>query len=146
MTTLSEFVETRTCKIEKVTLVGFQGESMDEEKQLFAQLNARMNELPARKKDNPCLVVSGKFPVPLVAVEVSDSAHVPEGMTALTLPEGEYVAFAFPRQHVGDFWANVCTSENQAKYRIDLSKPRFEIFNTALKDAGQVEWYIPVQR
>jgi hypothetical protein len=145
MAAFSEYVDSRTCKLEKITLVGFQGESMDDEKQLFARLHARMNELPARLKDHPYLVVSGKFPVPLVAVEVSDSAHVPEGMTALTLPKGEYVAFAFPRQHVGDFWANVCTSENQAKYKIDLSKPRFEMFTSALQDAGRVEWYIPTK-
>ncbi|KRE32520.1 hypothetical protein ASG81_23580 [Paenibacillus sp. Soil522] len=42
-----------------------------------------------------------------------------------TIPEDEYVIFRFEKKNVGEFWSKVCTEENQAKYNIDLSKPRY---------------------
>lgn len=143
MVGFSDFVQTRTCWINEVSLIGYQGRSMDEEKLLFNRLNDQANEILAKKHNNPYLVVSGKYPTPLVAVEVTQTVKVPEGMTAFTIPEGEYVAFKCKKEHVGHFWANVCTNENQEKYDIDLSKPRFEIFSSDLQSTGFVEWYIP---
>jgi len=144
MINLSDIVETRTCKLGTVTLMGFRGQNMDEEKDLFIKLNERVNEIVDSKSNKRYLVVSGKVPTPFVAVEVADSTNVPDGMNVLTIPAVEYVAFKFMKKHVGDFWANVCTVENQKRYNIDFSKPRFEIFSTELQGAGNLEWYIPI--
>lgn len=145
MVTFSDIVETRACKLHAFTLVGYEGQSMDEEKHLFNQLNEHANEISAVKSDNRYLVVLGKFIVPFVALEVTDATNVPSLMKALTIPEDEYVAFKFSKKHVGDFWATVCTAENQNQYNIDLSKPRFEIFTPELQDTGLLEWYIPTK-
>lgn len=146
MIPFSSFVDARTCRVQKMLLIGFQGQSMDEEKRLFDRLNEHADHITAKKNDDPYLVVSGKVPAPFVAVEVSDFLNVPEGMGAFTIPEGEYVSFTFKKEHVGDFWANVCTSENQALYNIDLSKARFERLTAELHDTGFVKWFIPTNK
>lgn len=146
MNTLSDFVQTRVCELEAVTLVGFQGQSMDEENELFDQLTTRSNEIPARKNDHQYLVVSGSNPTPVVAVEVEEISSVPESMTSYTIPSGEYVVFSFEERFIGDFWQHVCSSDNQAKYNIDLSKPRFEIFPSELQSEKMTEWYIPTTK
>ncbi|MEK8127482.1 GyrI-like domain-containing protein [Paenibacillus filicis] len=143
MVKFSETVEAQICRIHAVSLIGIQGKSMDEEKELFSRLNDRVEEIEAKKSTN-CLLVSGREPTPFVAVEVSDTANVPEGMVAVTIPEGEYVKFKFNKEHVGLFWANVCTDENQAKYKLDLSKPRFELFTPDMP-TDLIEWYLPVR-
>ncbi|MDQ1914336.1 effector binding domain-containing protein [Paenibacillus sp. GD4] len=142
MDTFSEFVEVQICRIHAVSLIGFHGKSMDEERELFNRLNNRVDEIEA-KKSTQYLVVSGKVPAPFIAVEVSETANVPEGMATFSIPEGEYVKFKFNKEHVGLFWANICTDENQAKYNIDLSKPRFELFTPDMP-TDIVEWYIPI--
>lgn len=143
MVTFSEYVAAHNCWNNAVSLMGFQGKSMNEEKELFNRLNGRVNEI-ATKESTKYLVVSGKEPSPFVAMEVSETVNVPEGMATFTIPEGEYVKFRFKKEHVGFFWANVCTDENQAKYRIDLSKPRFERFTVDLPTTI-IEWYIPIR-
>jgi predicted transcriptional regulator YdeE len=140
--TFSDSIEAHICRVNAVSLIGIQGISMDEEKELFNRLNDRLGEIEA-KKSTKYLVVSGKVPAPFAAVEVLDTANVPEGMVAFTIPEGEYVKFKLNKEHVGLFWANVCTNENQAKYNIDLSKPRFELFTSDMPTAI-IEWYIPI--
>src|SRR5690606_6347223 len=105
------------------------------------RLNDRVDEIEANKSTK-YLVVSGKEPAPFVAVEVSGTANVPEGTVAFCVPEGEYVKFSFKKEHVGLFWSNVCTDENQAKYNIDLVKPRFERFDRGAS-TDMIEWHIP---
>lgn len=144
MTTISEFVQTRTCSLQTLTLVGFQGQSLAEENELFDRLNARLQEITNRKNDHPYMIVAGSEPAPVVAVEVVEPGQVPEGMIRYTLPEGEYVVFSFEERYIGEFWEQVCTPERQADYGIDLSKPRFEVFAPELQAANRVEWYIPV--
>lgn len=143
MATFTEIVETRISRMPEVALIGYQGRSMEDERAMFQLLEEHRHTIATRRHDTPYLVVSGKFPAPLVAVEVSDAAQVPAGMVAFTLPAGDYVTFRFRKEHVGEFWANVCTTDNQAKYKIDLSKPRYEILTAELQDAGVIEWYIP---
>lgn len=142
---IAEFMQVRTAKLEAVSLVGLQGMDLDDQKRLFGELAARVNEIGNRISDSPYLVIPGDFR-PIVAVEASSAGEVPEGMTAFTIPEGDYVAFRFEKKHVGNFWSNICTSENQTRYNIDLSKPRFETFSLELQSAGALEWYIPCKR
>ncbi len=143
MAILNDFVQTRICELEAVTLVGFKGESLDEENVLFDQLNARSNEISNKKNEHQYMVVSGSTPTPVIAVEVKEIDSVPEGMISFTIPKGKYVAFSFESRFIGDFWGNVCSLENQEKYNIDLSKPRFEIFSSELQDKNRIEWYFP---
>ncbi|WHX50951.1 GyrI-like domain-containing protein [Paenibacillus woosongensis] len=140
---LNEIVETYNCKRKAFILIGFSGQSMEEEKHLFRKLNERMNEITNSTNKLQYLVVSGKYPTPFVGAEVTDSQNVPEGMNALTIPAEEYVAFKFKKEHVGDFWENVCTIDNQERYQIDLSKPRFEIFKPDQQNTELLEWFIP---
>lgn len=142
--TFSEIVESKKCKIDEVRLVGFQGQSMVDEGKLFEKLNDRLNEIIAKYNDQ-YLVVSGKFPIPIVGVSVWNSANVPKGMITYTIPKGEYVKFMFRKEHIGDFWSNICTDENQAKYNIDLAEPRFEISTSHLQSTSFIEWYIPTR-
>ncbi|TMV52227.1 GyrI-like domain-containing protein [Paenibacillus mesophilus] len=142
---IAELMQVRKVKIEAVSLVGLQGRDLDDQKRLFGELAGRMEEIGTRTSDSPYLVIPGDFR-PIVAVEVSAPGEVPEGMIAFKIPEGDYVAFRFEKKHVGDFWSNICTSENQMRYNIDLSKPRFETFSHELQSAGALEWYIPSKR
>jgi predicted transcriptional regulator YdeE len=142
---IAELMQVRTAKIGAVSLIGLQGLNLDDQKRLFGELEARVTEIGNRTSDSLYLVIPNDFR-PIVAVEVSAASEVPEGMIAFTIPEGDYVAFRLEKKHVGDFWSNICTSENQMKYNIDLSKPRFETFSPELQSAGVLEWYIPYKR
>ncbi|WP_158289469.1 GyrI-like domain-containing protein [Paenibacillus flagellatus] len=142
---IAEFMQVRTVKMEAVSLVGLQGRDLDDQKRLFGELTARVNEIGNRTSDSPYLVIPGDFR-PIVAVEVTTLGEVPEGMIAFNIPEGDYVAFRFEKKRVGDFWSNICTSENQTRYNIDLSQPRFETFSVELQSAAALEWYIPCKR
>lgn len=143
MNILNDFVQTRTYQLEAVTLVGFKGNSLDEEDALFDLLSARLDEISNRKNQHQYMVVEGSKPAPIVAVEVSETRLVPEGMISYTIPKGEYVVFSFEAKLIGEFWEQVCLPENQDKYNIDLSKPRFEIFTSELQNKKRIEWYIP---
>ncbi|TVX96317.1 GyrI-like domain-containing protein [Cohnella terricola] len=143
MTNLDDIVEARICKFESLVLIGFSGQSMEEEDTVFRKLNERMNEIANAKSHVQYLVVSGKNPIPFVGIEVTASGNVPNGMNVMIIPVGEYVVFKFKKEHIGEFWSHVCTIDNQQKYRIDLSKPRFEIFKPELQGSEFIEWYIP---
>ncbi|MBP1904522.1 putative transcriptional regulator YdeE [Paenibacillus turicensis] len=145
MTILNNFAQTRINELEAVTLVGFKGNSLDEEDALFDLLSARSDEITNRKNQHQYMVVEGSTPAPVVAVEVTETSLVPEGMISYTIPKGEYVVFSFEAAFIGDFWEQVCSPENQDKYNIDLSKPRFEIFTSELQENKKIEWYIPTK-
>lgn len=145
MTILNDFAQTRTYELEAVTLVGFKGKSLDEENALFELLSARFDEIANKKNQIQYMVVEGNNPAPVVAVEVTEIGLVPEEMISYTIPKGEYVVFSFEAKFIGDFWEQVCSPENQDKYNIDLSKPRFEIFTSELQDNKKIEWYIPTK-
>ncbi|XEC97743.1 effector binding domain-containing protein [Paenibacillus tarimensis] len=136
---MDNFVQTRVAKLRSVELVGFQGENLEDEHKLFDQLKQSISDI---KTKNQFLVILPGIR-PLVAVEASEQGHVPEGMTSYTIPEDEYVIFRFEKKYVVEFWSKICTEENQAKYNIDLSKPRYEIFTPDLLPTGELEWYIP---
>lgn len=145
MTVLTDFVQTRICEMDDIALVGFTGEGLEQENALFDQLNARSNEVANKKNDYEYMVIEGNPPTLVVAVEVAENGAVPEGMVSYTIPQGSYVVFSFESRFIGDFWAHVCTPENQAAYKIDLSRPRFEIFTKELQAQKRIEWYIPVR-
>jgi predicted transcriptional regulator YdeE len=145
VTILNDFARVRTCKLEAITLVGFKGGSLDDEDALFDLLNARVGEISDKKHEHQYMVVEGNKPAPVVAVEVTEIELVPEGMISYTIPKGEYVVFSFEAKFIGDFWEQVCSQENQDKYNINLSKPRFEIFKAELQDNKKIEWYIPTK-
>lgn len=142
--TFNEMVESQLCRMDEVMLAGVRGKSLDEEKELFQKLNGRIDELVAKNADK-YLVVTGKLPVPYVGVPVSNSFNLPEDMAMYTIPEGEYVRFRFRKEHIGDFWTNVCTDENQEKYNLEFAKPKFEISTSHLQSTGYIEWYIPTR-
>jgi predicted transcriptional regulator YdeE len=145
LTILNDFAQIRTYELEAVTLVGFKGKSLDEENALFDLLSVRFDEIPNKKNQNQYMVVEGNNPAPVVAVEVTEIGLVPEGMISYTIPKGEYVVFSFEAKFIGDFWEQVCSLENQDKYNIDFSKPRFEIFTSELQNKKRIEWYIPTK-
>jgi len=136
---MDHFVQTRVEKLRSVELVGFQGEHLEDEHKLFDQLKQSISD--SERRNRYFVILPGIRP--LVAVEASDVGDIPKGMTSYTIPEDEYVLFRFEKKHVGEFWSKICTEENQAKYKIDLSKPRFEIFTSNLQPIGILEWYIP---
>jgi predicted transcriptional regulator YdeE len=145
MTILTDFVQTRICKMDDIALVGFTGEGLDQENALFDQLNVRSNEVANKKNEYEYMVIEGNPPTLVVAIEVTEIGVVPEGMISYTIPQGNYVVFSFEARFIGEFWEHVCSPENQARYNIDLSKPRFEIFTKELQAQKRIEWYIPVR-
>ncbi len=135
-------MQVRTEKQKAVQLIGFQGYNLEDQHKLFEQMKQNFNAITTKKSENQYLVIlPGLFP--LVAVEVNETNDVPEGMTTYIIPEDEYVIFRFEEKYIGDFWSSICTEENQAKYNIDLSKPRYEIFTSSLQPTGVTEWYFP---
>ncbi|UVI33189.1 GyrI-like domain-containing protein [Paenibacillus spongiae] len=142
MVSIEQFTQVRSEKLESVPLMGFLGEILADERQLFDRLKQSIDMLFSNRSVDQYLVILPGLR-PLAAIEAVDSQTVPEGMTLFTIPEDNYVIFRFEEKFVGDFWNTVCTSENQAKYRIDLSKPRFERFTAMLQSIGITEWYIP---
>ncbi|WP_409344315.1 effector binding domain-containing protein [Paenibacillus sp. MBLB4367] len=143
---IQDVVQVRNVTIGAVRLIGIQGGKLEDQHDLFAQMEARVGEIASRKSDHPYLIILPNGLVPLVAVEVEPAGEVPEGMVAYTLPEDEYVLFHFAEAHIGEFWGSICSEENQVRYGIDLSKPRFEMFAPNLQPKGMVEWYLPVKR
>lgn len=139
MENLDHFLQVRHVKLRSFKLIGFQGEKLEDERQVFDQLKQSINEIAAL---NQYLVILPGIR-PLAAVEEIETGPVSEEMTSYTVPEDEYVIFKFERKHIGQFWNTICSEENQAKYQIDLSKPRFEIFTPELQSKGMVEWCIP---
>jgi predicted transcriptional regulator YdeE len=137
-------MQVRTSKLKAVELIGFQGNNLDDQHRLSVLLNQRVSEISSKVSDNKYLVILPGL-LPLVAVEVNDTSAVPEGMVAFTIPEDEYVIFRFEEKYIGDFWSSICTEENQSKYNIDLSKPRYEIFTANLQPRGVTEWYFPTK-
>lgn len=144
MESLDHFLRVRTAKLGSVQLVGFQGENLEDEHKLFAQLKQSINEMTKNKSMNQYLVILPGIR-PLAAVEINETGEIPEGMTSFTIPEDEYVICRFEKKYIGEFWNAICTEENQAKYRIDLSKPRYEIFVPDHQPAEFIEWYIPTR-
>ncbi|QYR20976.1 GyrI-like domain-containing protein [Paenibacillus sp. sptzw28] len=138
---MDNFVQTRVEKLRSVELVGFQGENLEDEPELFDQLKQTIGEIEKMKQY--LVILPGIRP--LVAVEFNALGDVPEGMTSFTIPEGEYVIFNFEKKYVGEFWSKICTEENQARYSIDLSKPRYEIFTPDLQPTETLAWYIPTK-
>ncbi|MNZ60871.1 Bacterial transcription activator, effector binding domain [compost metagenome] len=139
---IQNVMQVRIARLEAVKLIGFQGESLDDQHRLFTQMDERANAISQKKSENQYLVILPGL-IPLVAVEVNETSDMLEGMTAYTIPEDEYVIFKFEEKYIGDFWSSICTEENQAKYNIDLSKPRYEVFTPSLQPTGVTEWYIP---
>ncbi|MFD0712980.1 hypothetical protein [Paenibacillus sp. GCM10027626] len=139
MESLDHFLQVRSAKLSSFQLIGFQGEKLEDERKVFDQLKQSINEIATM---NQYLVILPGIK-PLAAVEVIETDDVPQGMMSYTIPEDEYVIFRFEKKFIGEFWINICTRENQAKYQIDLSKPRYEIFTPVLQSTGMVEWYIP---
>lgn len=141
---MQDEMQIRTAKLEAVKLIGFKGVSLDDQHRLFTLMEEMMGQIIARKSDNQYLVILPGL-LPLVAVEVNEINHVPDGMTAFLIPEDEYVIFRFEEKYIGDFWDSICTIDNQTRYNIDLSKPRYEIFTSNLQSSGFTEWYIPTK-
>lgn len=137
---MDSYVQTRIVKLQSLQLVGFQGEDLEEESKLFDKLEQFIH---SRKLDQYLVILPGIKP--LAAVKFGDLGDIAVGMTTYALPTDEYVMFQFNNQYVGKFWGDVCTDENQIKYNIDLSKPRFEVFRSDLQNKGTVEWYIPTK-
>lgn len=142
---LSDFAMIRHCRREAMQLVGLGGRTMEDEKSLFDKLRDRLNEIEHDVSRAQYLVVSGKHPAPFVGVDGTDTKDVPDGMHRITIPAEDYMAFAFHKSRTGDFWNLVCTDDNQSRYRIDLSKPRFESFDPVAVPTETIEWYIPMQ-
>ncbi|KRE32519.1 hypothetical protein ASG81_23575 [Paenibacillus sp. Soil522] len=65
---MDNFVQTRVAKLRSVELVGFQGESLEDEHKLFDQLKQSISDI---KRKNQYLVILPGIR-PLVAVEVSE--------------------------------------------------------------------------
>lgn len=139
---IQNVMQVRIAKLEAIKLIGFQGDNLDDQHRLFSQMDEKLREITKMKSAYQYLVILPGF-FPLVAVEVYETTDVPEGMTAYTIPEDEYVIFRFEEKYIGDFWNSICTEENQSKYNIDLSKPRYEVFTPSLQPTGITEWYIP---
>ena len=140
---MDNYVQTRVVQLQAIHTAGYQGESLEEENRLFDQLEQAIHE-SGRKITTQYLVILPGIR-PLAAVDINDLGPTPAGMTSLTLPEHEYAVFQFSSRHIGQFWSEVCTDENQRKYKIDLSIPRFELLTPDLQNAGMVEWYIPTR-
>lgn len=141
---MQDGMQERTAKMEAVNLIGFIGDNLDDQHRLFSIMEEKIGQIIARKSDDQYLVIlPGLFP--FVGVEVNELNVVPDGMIAYLIPEDEYVIFRFEERHIGDFWDSICTIDNQIRYNIDLSKPRYEIFTSNLQSAGFTEWYIPTK-
>lgn len=143
---LENVMQVRTVKRGVTPLIGFEGAGLEDEKGLFKRLNESVELIAGGKRAPSYLVILMPGFRPFAAVEAPDNGPIPEGMTAKTIPAGDYVAFGFEKAHVGLFWSSICTEDNQKKYNIDLAKPRFEIGTPELEAAGLIEWYIPVRR
>lgn len=139
-----DVLQVRKVKLDEVQLMGFVGDNLDDQHKLFVLMGERVEHINSRNSDTQFLVILPGL-LPLVAVEVKEIISVPDGMTAFLIPEDDYVIFRFEEKHISDFWESICTIENQTKYNIDLSKPRFEIFLPDLQSTGFTEWYIPVK-
>lgn len=140
---IHERMQVRTAILGPTRLIGVKGNVLEDQHDLFKEMKLRMNEIKARTNDHAYLVILPRV-VPFVALEVTETDEVPQGMVAHSIPEEEYAVFRFEEKDIGDFWDSICSQENQARYNIDLSKPRFEIFLPDLQPQGMTEWYIPV--
>ncbi|UVI30854.1 effector binding domain-containing protein [Paenibacillus spongiae] len=139
---LEELIQVRTAVTEKVHLVGLKGANDYEvEKRMFAELKARNDEIPNRIGADEYLVIFGDGL--LVAAQVTEFGQLPEGMTAYTLEPDEHAVFRFEEKHICAFWEYFCSPDNQAKYNLNIDKPRFEIFKESLQPAGMTEIYFP---
>lgn len=142
---LADIVQVREVKLEAVNLIGLQGMRLEDQHELFRMLESRMNEIDATRNGSPYLVITPDFR-PVVGVEVGTFDKVPQGMIAYTIPADDYVVFRFEKKHIGNFWNQICSDENQSNYNIDLTKPRYERFAPELQSSGTVEWHLPVRR
>lgn len=143
--TIQDVMQVRNAKrLEAINLIGFKGDDLDDQHRLFALMDEMVGEINTQKSDNQYLVILPGL-LPFVGVEVNETSDVPDGMTTYSIPEDEYVIFRFEEKYIGDFWNSICTKENQTKYHIDLSKPRYEIFKLDLQPTGVTEWYIPTK-
>jgi Bacterial transcription activator, effector binding domain. len=141
---MQDVLQVRTVKLDEVKLIGFTGDNLDDQHRLFVLMDEKIEQINTRISDNHFLVILPEL-ITLVAVEVKETINVPNGMTAFLIPEDDYVIFKFEEKYVSDFWESICTIENQTKYNIDLSKPRYEIFKPDLQSNGFTEWYIPIK-
>jgi hypothetical protein len=140
---MQDLLQVRNVKLDEVKLVGIMGDNLDDQHRLFVLIDEKIGQINSRKSDNLFLVILPGL-LPLVAVEVDETNSIPDGMTAFLVPEDDYVIFRFEEKYISDFWESICTIENQRKYNIDLSKPRYEIFKPELQSIGFTEWYIPI--
>lgn len=145
MIPIETMVQVRTESIGALRLIGFQGEHLDDQHELFERLELNITDITSKKNNYSYLVILPGLK-PLVAIEAHSIREVPAGMTACTIPADDYVVFRLEMKHLGHFWNTICTQENQLKYHIDLSKPRFELFGNQLLPKGITEWYIPANR
>ena len=141
---MQNVLQVSNVKLDEVKLIGFMGDNLDDQHRLFVLMDERIEQINSRKSDNHFFVILPGL-LPLVAVEVKEAINVPNGMTAFHIPEDEYVIFRFEEKYIGDFWDSICSIENQTKYNIDLSKPRYEMFKPDLQSTGFTEWYIPIK-
>ncbi|TNJ62462.1 GyrI-like domain-containing protein [Paenibacillus hemerocallicola] len=144
-TVLADILQVREVKQKAISLIGLQGVRLEDQHELFRGLESRLNEIDTKSNSYPYLVITPDFR-PVVGVEAGSFGKVPLGMIAYTIPADDYVVFRFEKKHIGDFWSNICSNENQASYNIDLTKPRFERFSPELQPSGMVEWHLPVRR
>lgn len=140
---IHDFMQVTTVTVGSIRLVGLQGVQLNDQHNLFQQLKKRKSEIQSKASDHEYLVILPRV-VPFVALEVTATGSIPQGMVSHQLPEETYAVFRFEEQHIDQFWDSICSSENQLKYNIDLSKPRFEIFLPDLQPKGITEWYIPL--
>lgn len=144
MSSLETFSQVRTDSNRAVTLVGYQGERLEDQHELFERLEDTLTRIELRNQGKPYLVIMPGLK-PFVGIEATTVNDVPTDMLIVTIPEDHYAVFRFEKAWIGAFWETVCTKENQLKYRIDLDKPRFEMITPELQAAGAIEWYIPTK-
>ena len=142
---MQDILQVRNVKLDEVKLIGFMGDNLDDQHRLFVLMDEKIEQINSRNSDNQFLVILPGL-LPLVAVEVKETINVPDGMTEFNIPEDDYVIFRFEEKYISDFWESICTIENQTKYNIDFSKPRYEIFTQDLQSTGFTEWYIPIKQ
>ncbi|CAG7646157.1 GyrI-like domain-containing protein [Paenibacillus allorhizosphaerae] len=143
-TSIHDLMQVTTVTVGPIRLVGLRGIELEDQHSLFQQMKQRKSEIQSRMNDHEYLVILPRV-VPFVALEVTGSDAVPHGMVSQDIPEERYAVFRFEEKFIGKFWGSICSNENQLKYNIDLSKPRFEIFLPDLQPEGITEWYIPLK-
>ncbi|GAA4838685.1 hypothetical protein GCM10023310_15590 [Paenibacillus vulneris] len=137
---------TRTERFQGRWFVGVQNplpQSYEDEKQLFARLDARKHEISGPLDENTYMLIHENGSRMTVGLRVDQPEEIPEGMVSLHLPDEEYAVFRFEEKYICSFWQFFCTPAHQKKYGLDIAKARFETFNETLQPRGITEIYFP---